>query len=1071
MKTKKNSFIQRLCGCTLAGILLLPSFVLPVYAETLKYYDESDAKIYFSAGWGAFSVPDAYNGTVHSAQAAEARMKAELNNCTAIEIYGGTGPNRGCFDVFIDGEKVGSVSTYSQDVIMDICLYKAENLERGTHTVEIATTGTKDQSSYDTWVEIDKIASDGELIKTSQEVTDPERGNQIIDDTLAEYEGTTWTAYAQLDPSRGYYLNTATSCTTAGSSVTYTFAYCTGIRWYSTSNGAYATADVYIDGEKRATVKVGEMKNSAPWAVFDSGELPGGTHTVTIVHAGEEGKYLEVDRLIGVGQNKAGYSTVRAANPNFFVPIGSFSRENGTLHTKTPGSRVLLSFTGASAVITGEKTQGKAEILVDGVSRGEYDLNTEELFRVQGLSEDSFHMIEIVLKEGEMLLKEARLDSPYSVASKLTQQARDELTRIERHEKEIYDESLWRPVSKKAQMPESGVTLGSGVFLDAFNKNITYLKHCANKYMYADMTSVWTDALTASTEGRMMAGTGNSLRWIEDAELEEILDKLLSTVEARAEANGWCLPYESDRFAPHPGDMIDEDRNYDRVMFTRGLVAAGKAGKENAYTLLRNFYDWFNRCEYLPDMLSGGLGTQGSLGTVLAWESPVGKAEDIYTNMKYYDMDWWLESLANGVPEAIYRYPLNRPHGYLLVSMEAFLAEYIATGQQKYLDAVLGAWNIFYNYYVTTGGGICICEGPTYLPANYTLNTKHGVYENCNNVFWVELNSRLLELYPTEEKYAAQIEQCLYNMLLASQDQNGNIRYFQLYNGKKSAAAAINTCCENMGCGQLASLPQYIYSVAEDGIYVNLFAASSITFEAGGRPFTLSSETEFPYQNSVVLTVGGNGAMKLRLRIPSWSGADTDIFVNGEKIGTGKAGTYFEIDRDFAGGDKITFTLHPEARLIPYTGETQVEGAERYALVYGPILLAAQGELNFTHKIDNDNVRTIHLGIDAETLAGELKQEDKLRFTADVLSGTVFVPYMSIQNESFSAFPLFEPKADAPEGRPTATATAAAEPTASAGQSASGGGSDAVWIVCGGALAAAGGVTAAVIAAKKKKKS
>ena len=76
MKTKKNGFIKRLCGCTLAGILLLPSFVLPVYAETLKYYDESDAKIYFSAGWSAFSVPDAYNGTVHSAQAAEARMKA-----------------------------------------------------------------------------------------------------------------------------------------------------------------------------------------------------------------------------------------------------------------------------------------------------------------------------------------------------------------------------------------------------------------------------------------------------------------------------------------------------------------------------------------------------------------------------------------------------------------------------------------------------------------------------------------------------------------------------------------------------------------------------------------------------------------------------------------------------------------------------------------------------------------------------------------------------------------------------------------------------------------------------------
>lgn len=1067
MKTKKNSLIQRFCGCTLAGFLLLSSFALPAYAATLKDYDESDTKILFSAGWGAFSVSDAYNGTVHSTSAADARMQAVFQKCTAIEVYGGTGPNRGYFDVLLDGKKVGNINTYSQNVATNICLYKTEGLERGTHTVEIITAGTKDSSSYDTWVEMDRIASDGELIETSQEETDPEQGNQIIDDALAEYSGT-WTAYSQLDPSRGYYLNTATSCTAVGNSVSYTFAYCTGIRWYSTSNGTYSSADVYIDGEKHSTVNVGALKNSAPWAVFDSGELPGGTHTITIVHAGEEGKWLEVDRLIGVGENKAGYSIVRAANPNFFAPIGSFSRENGTLHVKTPGSRVLFSFSGTSAVITGEKTKGKAEIFVDGESRGEFDLNTEELFKVQSLSADSFHMIEIVLKEGEMLVKDARLENPYSVASKLNEQANEELTRIERHEKEIYEESLWKPVSKKAQMPERGVTLGSGVFLDAFNKNITYLKHCASKHMYADMTSVWTDALTASTEGRMMAGTGNSLRWIEDAELEEILDKLLSTIEARADATGWCLPYESDRFAPHPGDMIDEDRNYDRVMFTRGLVAAGKAGKENAYTLLRNFYDWFNQCEYLPTMLSGGLGTQGSLGTILAWESPVGKAEDLYTNMKYYDMDWWLESLANGVPEAIYRYPLNRPHGYLLVSMESFLAEYIATGQQKYLDAVLGAWDIFRSYYVTTGGGICICEGPTYLPANYTLNTKHGVYENCNNVFWVELNSRLLELFPTEEKYAAQIEQCLYNMLLASQDQNGNIRYFQLYNGQKHTAAAINTCCEIMGSGQLSSLPQYIYSVAEDGIYVNLFASSSIEFEAGGKPFTLTSETEFPYQNNVALTVGGSGAMKLRLRIPSWSGADTEIFINGEKIGSGKAGSYFEIDRTFADGDKITFTLHPEARLIPYTGETQVEGAQRYALVYGPILMAAQGSLNSTHKIDNENVRTIHLGIDAETLARELKQESGLRFTAESLNGTVFVPYMSIQNESFSVFPLFAPKAEQPD-MPTASPTAPA-PTASAKQPASTDDFNAAWLICGGALVAAGGAAAAV-AVKKKRKS
>lgn len=1068
MKMKK-SLIKRLSGGILAGSMLFGSFSMPVYAAELKDYDESSPHIYFSAGWTAFSVPEAYNGTVHSTAAADAKMQAAFENCTAIAIYGGTGPNRGRAEVFIDGEKAASISTYSQDMVTNTCLYKAENLQKGKHMVEIITTGTADAEAYGTWVELDRISSDGDLIEISQETADPEQGNQIIDDPLLEYSGA-WSAYTQLDPARGYYLNTATSGTAKGSVAAYTFAYCTGIRWYSTSNGAYASADVYIDGEKHSTVNVGGLKDSTPWPVFDSGELPGGTHTIQIVHAGEEGKWLEIDRIIGVGANQAGYSIVRAANTSFFVPVGSYSAsfEDGTLNVRKPGSRVIFSFYGASAVLTGQKTEGAAEIIVDGVSHGEINFDKEEFFSVHGLKEGVSHVIEILLKEGEMLLENARIENPASVASRLGELAYEELAHIEDHEKEVYEQSLWQPVSKGAQMPENGVALDDGVFLDAFNRNIAYLKHCSQKHMFADTTSVWTDALTASTEGRMMAGIGNTLRWTDEAELEAVLDGILAEIEARADADGWCLPYESGRFAPHPGDMIDEDRNYDRVMFTRGLIAAGRAGKENAYTLLRNFYDWFNECEYLPSMLSGGLGTQGSLGTILAWESPVGKAEDIYTNMKYYDMDWWLESLANGIPEAIYRYPLNRPHSYLLVSMESFLAQYIATGQQKYLDAVLGAWDIFNDYYINTGGGICICEGPIYLPGNYTLDTKHGVYENCGNVFWVELNARLLEIFPNEEKYAAQIEQCLYNMLLASQDENGNIRYFQLYNGQKYSASAINTCCENMAAGQLASLPQYIYSVAEDGIYINLFAASSVEFEAAGKQFTLIAQTEFPYKNDVSLTVGGGGSMKLRLRVPSWNSADMDIFINGQKAGSGKAGSYFELDRVFADGDEITFTLRPEARLIPYEGETQIEGADRYALVYGPILMAAQGSLNFSHKIDGEEVRTIHLGLDAETLAKALKQEDGLRFTADILGETVFVPYMNIQRESFSVFPVFAPHSgteepEAPAG-PTPAASAGPEPSENTGES-----GGAPWLICGGALIAAAGAAAAVVISKKKK--
>lgn len=52
---------------------------------------------------------------------------------------------------------------------------------------------------------------------------------------------------------------------------------------------------------------------------------------------------------------------------------------------------------------------------------------------------------------------------------------------------------------------------------------------------------------------------------------------------------------------------------------------------------------------------------QGSIAGPLVYHSPVGVPDDIQTNQKYYDLDWWLDYLAAGYPEAVYRFPLNLP--------------------------------------------------------------------------------------------------------------------------------------------------------------------------------------------------------------------------------------------------------------------------------------------------------------------------------------------------------------------------------------------------------------------------
>ena len=60
------------------------------------------------------------------------------------------------------------------------------------------------------------------------------------------------------------------------------------------------------------------------------------------------------------------------------------------------------------------------------------------------------------------------------------------------------------------------------------------------------------------------------------------------------------------------------------------------------------------------------------------------------------------------------------------------------------------------------------------------------------------------------------------------------IRYHSVMEGVMERPQNINTCCEGQGSRLLGSLPEYIYSLApsRQTLYVNLYAESSITFDA-----------------------------------------------------------------------------------------------------------------------------------------------------------------------------------------------------------------------------------------------
>ncbi len=138
----------------------------------------------------------------------------------------------------------------------------------------------------------------------------------------------------------------------------------------------------------------------------------------------------------------------------------------------------------------------------------------------------------------------------------------------------------------------------------------------------------------------------------------------------------------------------------------------------------------------------------------------------------------------------------------------------------------------------------------------------------------------------------AEIEKSIYNVILANQGGATGIRYHTIMTGKKEEPTHNNTCCEGQGTRMLGSLPEHIYSIAPDGVYVNLFEPSTLKWPQTGTSAQWKMTTQFPMQPEVSLQVSATKPLpaKIRIRVPAWAAKDMPIYVNGSLAADRKAG-------------------------------------------------------------------------------------------------------------------------------------------------------------------------------------
>jgi DUF1680 family protein len=522
-------------------------------------------------------------------------------------------------------------------------------------------------------------------------------------------------------------------------------------------------------------------------------------------------------------------------------------------------------------------------------------------------------------------------------------------------------------ISNELEVPVTEVKLTGGVLKKTFDQNITYL---LNNYSENDLLFKFRERagnsnppgkpinwdykppkVTGSIAGLFLMGSGNALRWTENEALSMRMNKVIDGIEACKKNNGFIMAY------PEEETNLSENANYVRSWVTHGLIDASIAGNPKALKLIRGQLDWFNRwpgIDKVVDNKNGYIANhwipyQGMISSTRMYLTPLGKKEDIELIYNHYQEDWWLNQLIAKDDKAIY----NRPdaHGYEITAFEAYLDLYRISSDKKYLEAVLNAWEMLREKWEMPGGSFALCERKVYPPKSYLIGAESRSGELCVSVFWVKLNQRLHQLFPEIEVYVNEMEKTIYSACLGQQIDTSMINYSNVLHGEKPKATCppYGTCCEGQGTRIYGSLPEFLYSLSDDGIYVDMYAPSEISWKKDKANITLRNKTSFPEDENILLEVATSEPVlfDLSLRIPAYASQVVDILVNGKSIGSGIPGSFKHIKRPWKNGDKVSFTIPLDFKLTKYSGFDQIEGFNRYSLEYGPVLLGLSGKFNF----------------------------------------------------------------------------------------------------------------------------
>jgi DUF1680 family protein len=278
-----------------------------------------------------------------------------------------------------------------------------------------------------------------------------------------------------------------------------------------------------------------------------------------------------------------------------------------------------------------------------------------------------------------------------------------------------------------------------------------------------------------------------------------------------------------------------------------------------------------------------------------------------------------------------------------------------------------------------------------------SLSTTVDHFETpCGSYAATKLARYLLLITPDPRlriMYADYLERVLYNTILAVRfPDDGNFPYYSTYspNATKVYYPKKWPCCSGTLVQTVADYPLNICMQSSEGVDVNLYIPSHVTWKHGSTNVTLIQQTGYPAEDSIAITLRPERPLDLtvNLRVPSWAAAPAQVTLGGKQIASGTPGSWIALRRNWHGADTIVLTIPQDFR----TEAIDDKHPETVALMRGPVQYVA---LHPSADISRERLK----------LPGNLRATGSETYAENYAGKqAVFVPLHRIQTETYTTY-------------------------------------------------------------------